>query len=56
MNKSYLTLDPSWTAPSSCLASMAYYYMTVLTFSAGVIFSEMFGAPTPLMSAEPTGP
>ncbi|KAK8065034.1 hypothetical protein PG997_011781 [Apiospora hydei] len=54
---SYLTLDPSWAAPSSCLASTAYYYMVVRTYSAGIIFSEMFGAPTPLlMSADPTGP
>lgn len=31
--------------------------MVVETFSAGIIFSEMFGAPTPLMmSVDPTGP
>ncbi|KAK8041437.1 hypothetical protein PG994_014444 [Apiospora phragmitis] len=54
---SYLTLDPPWTAPSSCLASTAYYYMVVRTYTAGIVFSEMFGAPTPLMmSADPTGP
>ncbi|KAK6863726.1 hypothetical protein PG995_000254 [Apiospora arundinis] len=54
---SYLTLDPSWTAPSSCLASTAYYYVVVRSFTGGIVFSEMFGAPTPhMMSANPTGP
>lgn len=55
---SYPTLPATWTAPSSCLAETAYYY--VITYTAddgGLLFADMFGIPTPTnIGAEPSGP
>ncbi|KAI0008244.1 hypothetical protein F4779DRAFT_618798 [Xylariaceae sp. FL0662B] len=56
---SFPAFPSTWTAPSSCLASTAYYYVVVSTFSGnpgGIIFSNMFGIPTPTnIRADPSG-
>ncbi|KAI1401726.1 hypothetical protein F4819DRAFT_312279 [Hypoxylon fuscum] len=45
---SYPTLPSTWTAPSSCLASTAYYYVIEQTATNGdLLIEQIFGIPTP---------
>ncbi|KAJ8122082.1 hypothetical protein O1611_g9933 [Lasiodiplodia mahajangana] len=55
----YPTLPSTWTPPSSCLASTAYYMAIVSTEPGSYdkyAFWNMFGNPTPIDFGTPSGP
>lgn len=53
MTTPYPTLPSTWSPSSQCIASTAFYYVVERTFTisetipAGIIFSLMYGIPTP---------
>lgn len=57
----YPTLPSTWSPSSQCVASTAFYYVVERTYSpsgtlpGGVIFSLMYGIPTPTVYGTITG-